>query len=163
MMTIEAKLEHKVEMAEHFGIEPFDGSSLAEAVDYLVEGESSSDYIRTYARGYAELAERYHAKQNAEAGKRDIDITAEDIRKVPSGDPAQWEIELRELCQEIEQLPASEQQTAISVKASAIYQSLAEFNRYCGDQFEEMKKARPDLFGKQAEGGIESAVGSKVK
>lgn len=69
MMTIEAKLEHKVEMAEHFGIEPFDGSSLAEAVDYLVEGESSSDYIRTYARGYAELAERYHAKQNAEAEK----------------------------------------------------------------------------------------------
>ena len=97
----------------------------------------------------------YHAKQNAEAEKRDIDITAEDIRKVPSGDPAQWEIELRELCQEIEQLPASEQQTAISVKASAIYQSLAEFNRYCGDQFEEMKKARPDLFGKQVEGGEE--------
>ena len=83
------------------------------------------------AKILADFYIHYHAKQNAEAGKRDIDITAEDIRKVPSGDPAQWEIELRELCQEIEQLPASEQQTAISVKASAIYQSLGEFNRYC--------------------------------
>ena len=95
----------------------------------------------------------YHAKQNAEAEKCDIDIRAEDIGKVPSGDLAQWETELRSLCQEIEKLPASEQQTAISVRASTIYQSLAEFNRYCDDQFEEMKKARPDLFGKQAEGG----------
>lgn len=94
-----------------------------------------------------------HAKQNAE--KCDMDITVEDIRKVPSGDPAQWEIELRSLCHEIEKLPASEQQTAISVRASAIYQSLVEFNRYCDDQCEEMKKARPDLFGKQAEGGEE--------
>lgn len=62
---------------------------------------------------------------------RKIEITQEEIDAVPSGDPGQWETSLRELCQEIEKLPASEQQTAVSVKASAIYQSLAEFNRYC--------------------------------
>lgn len=65
-----------------------------------------------------------------------FEITQEEIDAVPSGDPGQWEISMRELCQEIEKLPASEQQTAISVKASAIYQSLGEFNRYCESFFD---------------------------
>lgn len=65
-----------------------------------------------------------------------FEITQAEIDAVPSGDPGQWEISMRELCQEIEKLPASEQQTAISVKASAIYQSLAEFNRYCESQLD---------------------------
>lgn len=64
-----------------------------------------------------------------------IKVTQEEINAVPSGDPAEWETSLRELCQEIERMPASEQQTAISVKASTIYQSVAEFNRYCESLF----------------------------
>ena len=51
--------EQQTEMYEWFGLSEYDDSALATAIKYLAEGGSSNEYIRMYARGYAECAVRY--------------------------------------------------------------------------------------------------------
>lgn len=95
------------DMYEHFGIDGQDRTSLKSAVDYLIEGASSYEFIKTYARGYAELADRrYEAGQREALGR--VILALKEIRSEARNDDQEW---LRNISDYIEKLEAEAQES----------------------------------------------------